>query len=154
MNVGNLNGIAEYGKVERISTEGGKVSFYVKTWRPTKQLIKPVKYGISTYIMTTLTQLNEAKELPELFMKNKQETTLWKMLRRVSDRVTIQLNKPILDEASAVETFMFHNMELSLNRVEQTLSLKKGEEERTISSKLLIQHPTLIFKEVLSLIEK
>lgn len=154
VNVGNRNGIAEYGKVERISTEGGDVSFDVKTWRPTKQLIKPVKYGISTYIMTTLTQLNEAKELPELFMKNKQETTLWKMLRRVSDSITIQLNKQILDEASAVETFMFNNIEFGLNRVEQTLSLKRGEEERVISSKLLIQYPTLVFKEVLSLIEK
>ena len=104
--------------------------------------------------MTTFTQLNEAKELPELFMKNKQETTLWKMLRRVSDRVAIQLNNPILDEASEVETFKFNNMVLSLNRAEQTLSLKKGEEEPILISKLPIQHPTLVFKEVLSLIEK
>ncbi|WP_066250549.1 hypothetical protein [Neobacillus drentensis] len=87
-------------------------------------------------------------------MKNKHETTLWKMLRRVSDRITIQLNKQLLDEASSVETFMFNNIGLSLNRVEETLSLKEGEEVHVLSSKLLIQHPTLVFKEVLSLIEK
>lgn len=40
-------------------------------WKNTKQVIRPVKYGIATYMMTTLSLLNEAKELPELYMKNK-----------------------------------------------------------------------------------
>jgi hypothetical protein len=152
LDVGVQNGIVEYGKVERISTEGGNVIFYVKGWQPTKQLIKPVKYGIATHMMTSLTQLNEARELPELYMKNKQETALWRMLRRVSDRITIQLDDQMLNEASSVETFSFKDFEIQFNKVEQTLSIKKNEEERIISSKLLIHQPSVVFKEVLSLI--
>jgi hypothetical protein len=146
------NGIGEYGMVDRISTEGGTVIFYVKGWQQTKYLIKPVKYGIATNMMTTLTQLNEARELPELYMKNKQETALWRMLRRVSDRITLQLNNQILDEASSVETFSFKDFEIQFNKQEQTLSIKKNEEERIISSNLLIHQPSVVFKEVLFLI--
>ncbi|WHY87067.1 restriction endonuclease-like protein [Neobacillus novalis] len=154
VDVGNRNGIAEYGEIEQISTEGGAVRFHVKSWQPTKQLIKPVKYGIATYMMTTLTQLNDAKELPELYMKNKQETTIWRMLRRISDRITIRLNEQSLDVVSAVETFSNNNIEIQLNKEEQTLSIRQGEEERIISSKILTQQPSLVFKEVLSIIEK
>ena len=56
-------------------------------------------------MMTTLTQIKEAKELPELYMKNKQEMTIWKMLRRISETITIQLNNDILDNASEVLSF-------------------------------------------------
>ncbi len=116
MDVGVQNGIADYSEVDRISTVGGNARFHLKGWQAMKQIIKPVKYGIATYMMTTLTQLFEAKELPELFMKNKQEMTLWRMLRRVSDRISIQLNDQILDVASAVETFSFKDIEIHLNK--------------------------------------
>jgi uncharacterized protein len=149
--VHNQNGIAEYGKIDRISTEDGNVYFYIQAWQHTKYLIKPVKYGIATYMMTTLTQIKEAKELPELYMKNIEETTLWKMLRRISDRITIQLNNDVLDKATEVGAFSFKNIEIRFNKEKQTLSIKKGQEKRTVNSNLLIQHPSLVFKEVLSL---
>jgi uncharacterized protein len=150
--VQNQNGIAEYGKIDRISIENGNVIFHIQTWKPTNQPIKPVKYGIATYMITTLTQLEEANELPELYMKNKQETTLWKMLRRVSDSINIKLNDHNLDEASAVETFSFKNIEMNLNRKNKKISIINGEDERIVSYELLIQQPSVVFKEVLSLL--
>lgn len=151
IDVDDQNGIAEYSKIDRISIENGNAIFHLKGWRPTKHLIKPVKYGIATYMITTLTQLEEANELPELYMKSKQETTLWKMLRRVSDRIKIKLNDHNLDEASAVETFSFNNIVINLNRGNKTVSIINGEEERIVSYELLIQQPSVVFKEVLSL---
>ena len=149
--VHDQNGIAEYGKIDRISIQNGNVIFHIQVWQPTNQPIKPVKYGIATYMITTLTQLEEANELPELYMKNKQEATLWKMLRRVSDRINIKLNDHNLDVASAVETFSFKNIEMNLNRENKTISIINGEEERIVSYELLIQKPSVVFKEVLSL---
>jgi uncharacterized protein len=145
------NGIAEYGKIDRITIQDGNVLFHIQSWQRTNQLIKPVKYGIATYMITTLTQLEEANELPELYMKNKHEATLWKMLRRVSDRINIKLNDHNLDEASAVETFSFKNIEINLNRENNTISIFNGEEERIVSYELLIQQPSVVFKKVLSL---
>lgn len=146
--VHDQNGIAEYSKIDRISMENGNAIFHIQGWQLTNHLIKPVKYGIATYMITTLTQLKEANELPELYMKNKQETTLWKMLRRVSDRINIKLNDHNLDVASAVETFSFKNIEMNLNREDKTVSIINGDEERIVSYELLIQHPSLVFKEV------
>lgn len=146
------NGIAEYGKIEKISTEGEHVYFHIQGWQQTNHLIKPVKYGIATYMMTSLTQIKEAKELPELYMKNIQEMTLWKMLRRISGTIIIQLNNEILDNASEVLSFTFKNSEIRFNKEKQTLSIKQGEAERIVNSNLLIQQPSLVFREILSLL--
>jgi uncharacterized protein len=145
------NGIAEYGKIDRISLEDGYVIFHIQGWKQTNRLIKPVKYGIATYMLTTLTQLEESNELPELYLKNKQETTLWKMLRRVSDKINIKLNDQSLDKASAVETFSFDNIEIYLNRENNTVFIKNNEVEQIISYDSLLKQPSVVFKEVLSI---
>jgi uncharacterized protein len=145
------NGIADYGKIEQIVTEDKNVIFHIEVWRKTKNHIKPVKYGVANNMMTTLPQLNEAKELPELYMKSREETTLWKMLRRVSDKITIQLNDQLLDEATRIEKFSFNDLEILLNKQEQTLSIMKNEKELIINFNLLIQQPSSVFKKILSL---
>ena len=94
--IGLENGISVYGKIEEVQSyrqdEAEYVRLTIEVWRNTKHVIRPVKYGIATYMMTTLTLLNEARELPELYMKNKQETTLWRMLRRISDHIKMELD--------------------------------------------------------------
>ena len=52
-----------------------------------------------------MNMLQEAKELPELFMKSKNEMVLWRMLRRISDKIKIELDKSILENATGVDTF-------------------------------------------------
>ncbi|WP_026568590.1 restriction endonuclease-like protein [Bacillus sp. UNC41MFS5] len=154
VDVKDHNGIGEYGKIDRVSTENREVIFHIREWQSMKQLIKPVKYGIAIYMMTTLNQLNEAKELPELYMKNEQETTLWKMLRRVSDRVAITLNDHNLDEASKVEIFSFKEMEIHFNTENHTICIRQNEKEQIVNSDLLIQHPSVVFRKVLSFINE
>ncbi len=146
------NGINEYGKIEQITTENEEIIFHIGGWQLTKQLIKPLKYGIATYMMTTLNQLNKATELPELYMKNSKETILWKMLRRISDRINIHLSERVLERANSIEKFSLKDIEIYLNVEEETLLFKKNEKEHILSSKLLIQQPSVVFKEVLSLL--
>ncbi|WP_342605854.1 restriction endonuclease-like protein [Peribacillus sp. FSL E2-0159] len=146
------NGVREYGEIIRIATEEDTVRFYVKVWKNTKQVIRPVKYGIATYMMTTLSLLNEAKELPELYMKNKQETTLWRMLRRISDQIEINLDNKVLDEALGIGTFTFKGIEIHLDKEKQTLSIRNDSQERVLGKDLLIHQPSKVFKEVLGLL--
>lgn len=146
------NGVREYGEIKRIATEGDSVRFFVEVWKNTKQVIRPVKYGIATYMMTTLSLLNEAKELPELFMKNKQETTLWRMLRRISDQIEIYLDNKVLDDALGVGTFSFKGIEIQLNQEKQTLSIRNDSQERVLDIDLLIHQPSKVFREVLGLL--
>lgn len=146
------NGITVYGGIDQVNIKDKTVIFNIREWLLTKQQIKPVKYGIATYMLTTLKQLNEAKELPELYMKNTKETTLWRMLRRISDRITIHLDEQILDKASAVEKYSFQDIEIHLNKEEQNLLIKNNKKELILSSSLLIEQPSIVFKDVLSLL--
>ncbi|WP_411738899.1 DUF2357 domain-containing protein [Peribacillus sp. S4] len=146
------NGVREYGEIKRIATEGDSVRFFVEVWKNTKQVIRPVKYGIATYMMTTLSLLNEAKELPELYMKNKQETTLWRMLRRISDQIEINLDNKVLDEALGVGTFSFKGIEIRLDKEKQTLSVRNDSQERVLGTDFLIHQPSKVFREVLGLL--
>ncbi|MGE6720821.1 DUF2357 domain-containing protein [Peribacillus frigoritolerans] len=146
------NGVREYGDIKRIATEEDTVRFFVEVWKNTKQVIRPVKYGIATYMMTTLSLLNEAKELPELYMKNKQETTLWRMLRRISDQIEINLDNKVLDEALGVVTFTFKGIEIHLDKEKQTLSVRNDSQERVLGTDLLIHQPSKVFREVLGLL--
>ncbi|MGG1482780.1 restriction endonuclease-like protein [Peribacillus castrilensis] len=146
------NGVREYGEIKRIATEEDTVRFFVEVWKNTKQVIRPVKYGIATYMMTTLSLLNEAKELPELYMKNKKETTLWRMLRRISDQIEINLDNKVLDEALGVVTFSFKGIEIHLDKEKQILCIRNDSEERVLGTDLLIHQPSKVFREVLSLL--
>ncbi|MEE3954137.1 restriction endonuclease-like protein [Peribacillus frigoritolerans] len=146
------NGVREYGEIKRIATEKNSVRFFVEVWKNTKQVIRPVKYGIATYMMTTLSLLNEAKELPELYMKNKQATTLWRMLRRISDQIKINLDNKVLDEALGVVTFSFKGIVIHLDKEKRTLFIRNDSQERVLGTDLLIHQPSKVFREVLSLL--
>lgn len=151
--VGEVNGIRDYGKIERISSVDGNLIFYTKGWERTTQLIKPVNYGIATNMITTLNQLKEAKELPELYMKNSHETTLWRILRRISDEISIQLNHENVDQASEIANFYFMNIEIQLNKEERTIVFIKEDMEQKISTKQLIKQPSTVFKVLLTFID-
>ena len=87
----------EYGKITDVTfvevDQVEYVRFHVEYWQKLPQVIRPVHYGIANYAMTTIDTLKEAQELPELFMKSKNEMVLWRMLRRVSDRVKVELDQ-------------------------------------------------------------
>lgn len=56
-------------------------------------------------MLTTLDLLQNATELPELFMKTNEEIAVWRLLRRVSDRVKLRLDTDRMDDATRVTNF-------------------------------------------------
>ncbi|WP_050615530.1 restriction endonuclease-like protein [Bacillus testis] len=146
------NGIKEYGKIVSVDIHDDKVVFTLDVWKNLKQVIAPVHYGISTYMMTTLTQLKEAKELPELYMKSKEETQLWKMLRRVSDRVHIQLDDTTIDSASGIEEFVFKNSRIKVDRDKRMIEIQTEEAGKMFPLDILLTNPSKVFKEILAVL--
>jgi hypothetical protein len=65
-------------------------------------------------MMTTLSTLKEAKELPELFMKSKEEVTLWRMLRRLSNLIRFDLDDRYLDKATKIEAYRIKDIVIKL----------------------------------------
>ncbi|WP_235182896.1 restriction endonuclease-like protein [Gracilibacillus boraciitolerans] len=86
-NVMEENGVTHYAEIKEVKVDGDAVWFIVDNWKLLANIIKPVGYGISNYVVTSLNNLLAAKELPELFMKSNDERTLWRMLGRFSGRV-------------------------------------------------------------------
>ncbi|WP_332696958.1 restriction endonuclease-like protein [Halalkalibacter lacteus] len=148
------NGVWSYGKVKDVAVrDEGSVQFTVESWINLPDVIKPVNYGIAGYAMTTLTHLKEAKELPELFMKSKDELAVWRMLRRVSDRITVELDSEQLDKASEVQSYRFKDVEVRMNGVESQVVIVKGEFYKVVGYEELRRKPSGVFREVLRVIE-
>lgn len=101
---GEENGVRYYGEVQRITSEVGRsiegiyidtdeeyVYFKIKCWLRLENFVRRVNYVISSYVMTTLEKLKQAREFPEIFMKSSVEESLWRMLRRISREIKVVL---------------------------------------------------------------
>lgn len=155
--VAHYHGVLEYGKITDVTFEEveGKeyVCFHVEYWRKLKQTIRPVYYGIANYTMTTIDTLKEAQELPELFMKTKNEMVLWRMLRRVSDRVRLELDRENLDEANGIESFSFKDIRIEIAKESGEVIFKNRNHEKKISFEILEKNPSYVFKLLVRFME-
>jgi uncharacterized protein len=140
------NGIYYFGKIEEIEVKEDILLLYVNCWKTLANVIKPVGYGISNYVITDFNILLEAKELPELFMKSKEEMTIWRMLRRLSDNVKSQLDSRIMDKAKKVEKFTVKNIHIELQ--DNYILLSKENTEDRIPLTDLKEQPSKVFKRV------
>ncbi|PWW32296.1 hypothetical protein DFO73_101560 [Cytobacillus oceanisediminis] len=150
------NGVICYGRVKDIrpvkSGNDEYMQFEVEHWINCNPIIKPVGYGIAEYMYTTLNNLKESTELPELFMKSKEEKTLWRMLRRVSDRISIELDSVNLDMATMVEEYRIKNILIKINKEDRKVSLIGKSYQKTESLDLLQRNPSSIFKELIDML--
>jgi hypothetical protein len=113
------------------------------------RLGSPVGYGIAVYAMTTLNTIKQAKELPELFMKSSEEIALWRLLRRLSDRVRFDLDARYLDQASKITAYRVKNLLIHLE--DGLLTIMDGTKQKTIAAKLLRKQPSTVFREVVGM---
>ncbi|MGG3469027.1 hypothetical protein ABES02_16290 [Neobacillus pocheonensis] len=128
--------------------------FKVKPWKSLGKSIRPVQYGISIYIMTTLNTLKYSNELPELFMKSKEEVTLWRMLRRISNQVKVHLDEEHLDNASNITYLNLKNIDIHIDHSKNELSIENSFSEKKLDIKLLNNNPSMVFKEILTMVEE
>ncbi|MGX1983223.1 hypothetical protein EDD69_10958 [Thermolongibacillus altinsuensis] len=155
-----INGVTCYGKIVDVkfvkrfgihelpkNSSEEYVKFEIESWHFLKNIVRPVGYGISVYTLTTLNTLKEAKELPELFMKSKEEITLWRMLRRLSDRIRFDLDDRYLDKASKIEAYRIKDIVIKL--ADHQLVITKGDEIKTLPMDDLLKQPSMVFKEIL-----
>lgn len=156
--IGNIHGIKEYGEIEEIcliqNDNVEYVRFNVACWNNLKQVIRPVHYGIATYAMTTINTLKEAKELPELFMKSQNEMRLWRMLRRLSDKIKIELDHSMLDKATSVDTFGIKDITVHFEKENKKMLFRKNTDEIRVELDLLEKQPSQVFKLLLQVLEK
>lgn len=144
--VAEINGIPVYGEVKEIHWVQNAVQFEVKHWITLRETIKPVGYGIANYMMTTLNTLKEAKELPELYMKSKDEMMLWRMLLRVSDRIKVDLDALILDDVTSVKEYKIKEMTIFLDATRKQIQFQGSSRKETISLSQFINQPNSVFK--------
>lgn len=164
--IASKNGIVCYGKItdvkfvkgfeinERLINDSAEyLKFEIEVWNSLSQPINPVGYGISIYSMTTLSTLKDAKELPEIFMKSKEERTIWRMLRRISDQVSIDLDAKNLDKASKINRFQFKNVVVNLDNEIRHMNIIHEHGNKLIGYEELIKKPSSVFKQIIEIIE-
>ena len=151
--VSGENGVKDYGKIEEVTYVNDKIQFHVDYWRNLPNVIKPVHYGIARYIITTLNTLKDAKELPELFMKSNEEIILWRMLRRVSDQIKLELDNPILDDAREVQEYRIKDIQVKLLKDNNELLFIKNNIKKSIELDNLIKKPTSVFRMLIEMVQ-
>ncbi|MFC0475485.1 DUF2357 domain-containing protein [Robertmurraya beringensis] len=144
------NGIKYYGKIEEVKTDifdgVNCICFHISNWVTLKNMIKPVGYGITSYMLTTLHSLKESTELTELFMKSTEEMIVWRMLRRVSDKIVLKLENENLDHANRVTYFKIKDILVSIDIQEQSLKFVSKHNELEVPKNKIIQNPSGVFK--------
>ncbi|MGG2028726.1 restriction endonuclease-like protein [Gottfriedia sp. S16(2024)] len=152
------NGVIKYGKITYIKPITKRTSDYmrfeVENWINCNPIIKPVNYGIAGYIITTYSYFKEAKELPELFMKSKEELTIWRMLRRISDKIVLNLDVSYLDHASRIESYKIKDISININKIDRIIIFSKLNRERLVPIELLKKTPSAVFKILLEFISE
>ncbi|WP_210366657.1 restriction endonuclease-like protein [Bacillus sp. REN3] len=153
------NGIRFYGKIHEVQpvmAEGREyIQFRIHVWQSLQQRIVPVHYGIANYMMTTLDLLKEAKELPELFMKSTEEMTIWRMLRRVSDRIKVDLDSEFLDEATSVHEYNIKGITAKINKSRRELTfLRSGGSPVILPVQELQKNPSGVFRILVKMLSE
>jgi uncharacterized protein len=150
------NGVLVYGKIQEVQPERANekevINFKVDHWINLNPIIKPVHYGISNYIITTLKTLQEATELPELFLKTNEEMTIWRMLRRVSGRIKIDLDDTKLDRASQVMEYRIKEIKVMMNKTERIIVFSKDPFMKEVSLEDLEKNPTGVFRVLMEIL--
>ncbi|OXT15821.1 restriction endonuclease [Bacillus sp. OG2] len=150
------NGVICYGRVKDIkplrSGLEEYMQFEVEHWTNCNPIIKPVGYGIAEYMFTTLSNLKDAAELPELFMKSAEEKTLWRMLRRVSDRISIGLDSVIVDVATRVEEYRIRDVLVRIDRDSREVYLIGGSGQKKVHFEVLKRNPAGVFRSLVEML--
>lgn len=150
---GVRNGVTCYGKIDHINLLEDYVEFKVTIWNDLPNVITPVNYGIATYMMTTLQNLKQAKELPELFMKSEEEKLIWQMLRRVSDRIKTDLDQLTLDSAIRVNKFQIKDIEITLTNEDKNIELRTEDKLEVVSVGDLQRKPSTVFRLLIAMLD-
>ncbi|MEH7885136.1 restriction endonuclease-like protein [Bacillus sp. JJ1609] len=152
------HGVTFYGKIQEVRPYNVETEKYIRlvvgSWTNLENIIKPVNYGISSYVMTTFKLMKEATELPELFMRSKEEMTIWRMLRRVSDRIKIDLDQPNIDQATSIKEYQIKEVSIQIDKVNREITFHKSGVMKKFSVELLVKNPSAVFKQLQGLLER
>ncbi|MDF2085300.1 DUF2357 domain-containing protein, partial [Bacillus pseudomycoides] len=130
------------------------VYFELEPWKKLDHLIRPVGYGIQTYMLTSMSLLKEVQELPELFMKSKEERVLWKTLRRFTKQVKVELAHSNLDEASSIRSYSIQDVQIRIDYEQENVMVGKGDVFKELSLDLVVRNSSVLFRGVLELLSK
>lgn len=86
-------------------------------------------------------------------MKSNEEMILWRMLRRVSDQIKMDLDNPILDQAKKVKEYQIKDVQVQLEPDYNRLVLLRKDHEIIFDLDDLNRKPTTVFRKLIKLIQ-
>ncbi|WP_342748188.1 nuclease domain-containing protein [Virgibacillus ndiopensis] len=153
--IANENGVLVYGRITDVilNKANDDVLFKIEVWTNLHNPIKPVNYGVANSFMTTLANIKQAAELPELFMKSKEEKIVWKTLRRVSDQINTGLDHIHVDSATQIKEYRLTGMKVHMDRTQSSVHFHANKNIETISFDQLNKNPSRIFHLLVNMLK-
>jgi uncharacterized protein len=93
--------------------------------------------------------LKEVQELPELFMKSKEERVLWRTLRRFTKKVRIELDHSYLDRASAIRSYRIQDVQVRVDYERSVVVIENGGVLKELPLSLVVKNTAVFFKEMM-----
>jgi hypothetical protein len=90
-------------------------------------------------MIATLQSLQQALELPELFMKSEEEKAIWQLVRRVSDQIKINIDHSKFDRAERIQQYD------RFRARREVVTVSSGHNRYSINSDLFY-NPTSVYK--------
>ncbi len=151
---GEKGGVQYVAKIKHIQMQQNDdyVHFELEPWKKLDHLIRPVGYGVQTYTITTMSLLKEVQELPELFMKSKEERTLWKTLRRFTKQVKVELDHNNLDEASSIKSYYVQDVQILVDYENGVVMVERDGRVKEVPLELVVGRGSVLFREVLEVL--
>ena len=91
--------------------------------------------------------LKEVQELPELFMKSKEERTLWKTLRRFTKQVKVELDHNNLDEASSVKSYYVEDVQIWVDYEHGVVMVGRDGLVKEVDLELVVGRGSVLFRK-------
>jgi hypothetical protein len=86
-------------------------------------------------------------------MKPKEEIALCSMIRRISDKINLDLDEKYLDHANRVKQFLVKDMSFMIISEEKKLLIEKSGQSLYLDVDDLFYRPSGVFKEILKILQ-
>lgn len=150
----DIQGICWYGRIKDVKVQEDEALFHVNIWENLKEPIKPVQYGISNYVLTTFDLLQKAKELPELFVKSEKELAVWRHLRRISDRIKLELDNDLMDDANRITEYEIENLQVVMRHTTYEVIFKALKKKLVFTYEELMKNPSRVFRKIVAFLQE
>lgn len=146
----DLNCIQHYAKVTSFEIVEDYVQFEITKWQ--KRMIQGNMHRIEQLLTINEHSFLQASYLADMYIKNREETILYRMIQRISNDIIVELDHVFVEKARRITAFVFGKYKLTLRNTQRELIFTGPDFIEPINMDLILDNESYIFKRMTELV--